>query len=336
MLLPQVGLTAGEEPAAEKAVVYFAESSTVLGPAAARKIVDKLVASVAGESSASEAWHKWLKADDVVGIKVASQGMHVSGVSPVLVDALCESLHAGGVAPGRIIVWDRRKEDLEGAGFSADNPRYRLMWTESGEGYDEKAPVSAPILGKLIWGDHEFSSLGKWDEVTNREREQLSDQSFFSRVLTQRVTKVINVASLTDNVFAGINGTVVNMTVSNLDNWRRFTKKPYHGDPFLAEILLEQPIREKLLFSILDAGRVQYAGGPFADPNFAVFYGVVYASRDPVALDSVGMDVIDEYRLRNKLPPSRSMARYLESAERLGLGINHKENIELVRVNAHE
>lgn len=315
------------------------ESSSVgpgrrVNPLVARRMVERLVMRATGKPTPSAAWASLVKPTDRVGIKVAASGGRISGTNPEVVDAIVDGLQAAGVPPSRIIVWDRQLEDLIAAGFRRDGSRYQLRWIDPKTGYDEKSQVTAPVLGKLIWGDSGFSGRASArfsDLLTGTE--QLSSKSFYAKVLTREVDKIINVPSLTDSFLTGLNGALANATLPNLDNWRRFTKPPAFGDPYLAEIYADPVIREKVVFTLLDGLLLQYAGGPFASPGFLVDHYTLFAGFDPVAIDATAVQLLDEYRLPAKLPSLRSMTGWLQSAEQLGLGRASSEQIDLIRLD---
>src|SRR5207248_2435038 len=84
------------------------------------------------------------------------------------------------------------------------------------------------------------------------------------------------------NVIAGC---IYNMTIANIDNWRRFAQGSRFGAESLAEIYANQLIAKKVVFNLMDGLLGQYAGGPQPQPNYALHHATLYASRDPVALD---------------------------------------------------
>ena len=91
------------------------------------------------------------------------------------------------------------------------------------ETYDPKAVFSAPLLGKLIWGDLEYrSDLGKHEPLSDIEN--TSSVSHFSRIISSEVTKIINVPVMSNTEMNGIAGCLYNVTIPNIDNWRRFSK----------------------------------------------------------------------------------------------------------------
>ncbi len=66
------------------------------------------------------------------------------------------------------------------------------------DGYDAKAIFTAPLTGKLIWGDLEYRT----DQGTVpllSDNEQTSDESHFSRIVSSEVTKIINVPVMSDS-----------------------------------------------------------------------------------------------------------------------------------------
>jgi len=296
-------------------------------------MVDRLVMRLTEKPTVAEAWASLVTKKDRVGIKVAASGGPVSGTNPETVDAIVAGLSEAGIPPSQIIVWDRNLQDLIAAGFRRDGSRYQLRWVDPVKGYDLKSQVSAPVLGKLIWGDSGFGSKSGTRYVDFLGTgDQLSSRSFYSNVLSREVTKIINVPSLTDSFLTGVNGALANMVLPNLDNWRRFTKPPSCGDPYLAEIYADAMIHDKVVLTVMDGLVLQYAGGPFANPGFLLDHFTIYASRDPVAIDAMAVRLLDEARAPSKLPPLAPMTSWLESARAAGLGNSSEDRIELVRV----
>jgi hypothetical protein len=308
-----------------------------------RRMVDNLVMAATGEPTVSAAWGSLVKPSDVVGIKVCANGAPLFSAHPALIDAIVAGLADVGVPPQNIVVWDREERLLKVAGFHARNSGYRLMWSEGN--YDPKAVITSPISGKLIYGDLLFMAKApdtlreelKGDPVEKektkpRNMDNLSDESHLSSVLTRVVTKVINVPVLSDNVFCGLSGALFNMTIQNLDNWRRLVQDPVNGDPSIPEAYADPRICDKVVFQVMDGLIALYAGAPFGDANYAVHYGTLYASKDPVAMDAVALKRIDEWRIGAQMEPASKTAKYLQTAFSYGLGNADLSKIEVVDV----
>ena len=330
--------TFAEPPSSDRSVIYYAmETNAVAGPSvnksSVQRMVDALVCRLTGMATPAAAWRTLVKPSERIGIKVAASGAPMGGTRPELVEAVANGLRSAGIPASHIIVWDRNKSDILTAGFSTQSQLYRLAWTDHHDGYDPKSQVTAPVIGKLIWGDSKFGL----DDGAPLERllnngDQLSSTSHYSKVLSKQVDKVINIPSLLDSFLTGLNGAISNMTIPNIDNWRRFTGEPDHGDPYLVEIYADAMIRGKVVLTILDGLRLQYAGGPFSNPNFVIDHQTIFMGRDPVAIDATAVRLIDENRAISKLPSLEKSTRWLESASNIGLGKHLEKDIALIAV----
>jgi uncharacterized protein (DUF362 family) len=325
--------------AQDRAKVYYAMDTNSIGRARSiqarvvRRMVDSLVCSVTGTQSVAGAWRSLISPSDKVGIKVSATGRSVSGTNPEVVDAIVDGLTEAGVPSKNIVVWDKSIEDLLATGYRKDGARYLLQGIDPKTGYDLQSQVSAPLLGKLIWGDSKFGDrVGRRFADLLSSGEELSSQSYFAKVLTTHVTKVINVPSLADSYLTGINGGIVNMTLSNIDNWRRFAKSAAAGDSYISELYADPVIHDKVVLTFLDALILQYAGGPFPNPNFSIENCAIFASKDAVAIDATAARLIEEVRKANKMPSIKPMIAYLEAATQLGLGESAEWRIQVLRV----
>ena len=290
---------------------------------AVRSMVDSLVMAAAGRDTIGDAWRVFVRPQDRVGLKVSASGAPVSSTHPAVVAAVAEGLVAAGVAPSRIIIWDRAWDEIKRAGYGVLGQRFTVVATDRVGGYDPEQTVTAAVMGKLIIGDRDFdpSSSGG----------QTASKSHLSVVLGA-VDKVVHLPALTDHLSSGVNGALSGMVLDNLDNWRRLARPPHFGDPFLPEIYADERIGGKVVLTILDALRPQYGGGPFPQPQYQVRHGAIYASRDPVALDALGLELLDRFRSKGGLPPLGKDVHWITSAEVLGLGTAARERIRVIRV----
>ena len=76
----------------------------------------------------------------------------------------------------------------------------------------------------------------------------------------------------------------------------------------------------------------QYGGGPASQPNFALHHATLYASKDPVAIDTVALKRLDEWRSKESFPPIGRLASYVQSATIVGLGNSDMSRIEVKNV----
>jgi uncharacterized protein (DUF362 family) len=159
-----------------------------------------------------------------------------------------------------------------------------------------------------------------------------SNVSHFSKIISNDVDKVINVPVMSVSETNGIAGCIYNMTIPNIDNWRRFAQGSRFGAGSLAEIYANPLIAKKVVFNLMDGLMAQYAGGPQPQPNYALPHGTLYASKDPVALDAVALKRLEEWRKRWILRPVGPVAAYIDVASQLGLGNSAANRIEVKNI----
>lgn len=291
---------------------YEANSAVVRG------MVNRLVLAVTGQTDLTQAWNSLVSPNDKIGIKISAAGGELFTTHRDIVNAIVDGLGAAGHARRDIIVWDRSLDGIKEAGYRPEKEGYQLKAISPGNGYDPKAVFTAPLTGKLIWGDLEFrSDRGKIP--FDSDQELTSDDSHFARILSSEVTKIINVPVMSDSASCGIAGCLYNMTIPNIDNWRRFTQGRW-GHGAIAEIYRMPTIGPKVVLNIMDGLVAQYAGGPESHPNFAVHHATILASRDPVAIDALAVRQIEEWRAKARMAPIAPLAQHVQAAGQLRIG----------------
>lgn len=299
-------------------------------------MVDRVVVSATEQKDVAAAWKSLVSPKDRVGIKISAAGGRYFSTHRSVVDAIVAGLGQAGISPSQITIWDREESQLRAAGFAPTRSGFGVRGIAPGDGYDRDALIAAPVLGKLIWGDLLFRekqrrSLGK----KPAEADQLSSNSYIATLLSRDVTKVINVPVLSDEAGCGLAGALFNMTVPNVDNWRRFVTQ---GDASAADsipaLYSDERIGGKVVLHIMDALVAQFAGGPNGNPNYAFTHATIYASKDPVALDATAFRLIEEWRKEAKLPSIAKRAAWLKTAAEMGLGNFDEAAIALKEVPA--
>jgi uncharacterized protein (DUF362 family) len=324
-------------PDATPSVVCYAMDSRAMGPSLTprQEVVDQivgvLVRAVTGKSSESEAWRSLVRPGDRVGIKVSALPGPVGGTHPAVVRSVVRGLEEAGIPSRDLLVWDRRREDLTACGFDTV-PGLTLRWVENGEGYDPSVTVSAPAIGRLVYGDSAFRKSAADLDALLGPREQLSELSHLPVVLSRDVDKVIVIPSLCDSCFTGVHGALAAMTVGCLDNWRRFGKGGGFGDAALAEVYSDPKVGGKVILAIMDGLMLQYAGGPYPAPGNCVVFSTLFASKDPVAVDAAALRLLDEQRELSRMPKASADGGHVAEAESRGLGNADEKRIRMRRI----
>jgi hypothetical protein len=293
-------------------------------PAEVRQSVDRLVLALSEKPDLATAWRTFVAPTDRVGIKVSAAGGGIFSTHRAIVEAIVAGLRAAGVPAKNIVVWDRMEADLAHAGFVAGRG-YEVRGIPPINGYDPDAIFTTAILGKLIWGDVNFRPRDRFALRSDAGNPQLSSASHLSLMVTRGVDKIINVPRVTVDENFGFAGAIYNMTLPNVDNWRRLDAVP--GS--LAELYADPRIARKVVLNVMDGLVAQYAAGPDSEPNYAFPFATVYASKDPVALDATLLDEVEAWRKQAGLPSITAKTQYLEAAEMLGIGHFDRKMIEV-------
>ncbi len=306
-------------------VIHSVQDAGALGqleenPAVTRRMVDRLVRAVTGQTDSVKAWRSLVTPADRVGIKVSAVGGPYFSSHRGVVGANLDGLELAGVPRSKVIIWDRDMNDLRAAGFIRQKRGYDVGSGPPNTGYDRTAPFTAPVLGKLIWGDASFAEKQSKRGKKVVEADQLSSTSFLSAVLSKQVTKVINIPVLSDEAGCGVAGASYNLTVPNLDNWRRFTQTEGDAASGLLDIYADERVGGKVVLTIMDALLAQYASGPRFNPNYAFPTHTLYASKDPIALDAHAFRLIEGWRKEARLPSIAPRAEWLQLGEPMGMG----------------
>lgn len=326
------GARGQEAPAPTPSIVFKARDADAVrayktNPAVVRSMVNRLVLAVTGKPDIAQAWRSLVSPNDNIGIKISAAGGELFTTHHDVVDAIVDGLAAAGHARDTIIVWDRSIAGAKEAGYSkADG--YQLKAIAPRDGYDRKTIVTAPVIGQLVWGDLEYMPSTKAPVLDDAENS--SNVSHVARILSSEVTKVINVPVMCSSETNGIAGCLYNMTVPNIDNWRRFTQSIGFGRESLAELYTEPLLGKKVVLNIMDGLVAQYAGGPQSQPNWAVHFETLYASKDPVAIDAIALKQLQQWRAAGSLPAIEHTADYIKAATLIGLG--NSERIEVRNV----
>jgi uncharacterized protein (DUF362 family) len=330
------GLAQTPLPAPTPSIVYAVHDSAAIkdyktNPRIVREMVNRLVLAVTGQSDVGKGWASLVSPSDKVGIKISAAGGELFTTHHEIVNAIVDGLMAAGHPRRSIVVWDRSIGGVNDAGYRLNSDGYQLKAIAPRDGYDPKALLLAPVIGKLVWGDLEyFGDMGKMPMLSDTEN--TSNVSHFSKILSSEVTKVINVPVMSISETNGIAGCIYNMTIPNIDNWRRFAQGSRFGAESLAEIYSNPLIARKVVFNLMDGLIAQYAGGPQPQPNYAVHHATLYASKDPVAMDAVALKYFEQWRRRGSLPPIGPMAAYVDYAGQIGLGNSASNRIEIKNI----
>jgi uncharacterized protein (DUF362 family) len=317
----------------ERSIVYSAHDSAAIkdyrtDPSVVRAMVNRLVLAVTAQPDLARAWGSLVSPNDKIGIKISAAGGELFTTHRDVVNAIVDGLVAAGHTRNSIIVWDRSLGGMKDAGYRPSAEGYQMKSVVPRDGYDPKAIFTAPMMGKLIWGDLDFRG-DRGPIPLGSDKEETSDQSHFSRIVSSEVTKIINVPVMSDSSTNGVAGCLYNATIPNIDNWRRFTQGSGYGRAVIAELYNHPLIGKKVVLNIMDGLIAEYAGGPQSQPNYALHHATLLASKDPVAIDVLALRQIEEWRANARLPSIAPFASHVLFAGQLGIGCADLSRVEI-------
>ena len=254
-----------------------------------RRLVERGLTQFTAQTNVAAAWRTIVSTQDVVGIKVfASPGPQV-GTRVAVVAGVVEGLIAAKIPPNHIIIWDRQLADLRRAGFDEIAHQYDVRLAGAlDSGWDEQTYYDFALLGQLVYGDLEFQKKG----------DGVGRKSFVSKLLTKEITKIINISPLLNHNSIGVCGNLYSLALGSVDNTIRFEGDTAKLAQAVPEIYALPPLGDHVALNIVDALICQYEGESMVRLHNSVELNQLRFSTDPVALDILSVQEINEQRRR--------------------------------------
>ena len=243
------------------------------------KMIELGMMELTGAATPLKAWQTFVNKDDVVAIKVNASGLPYCVSSPEIILEIIRALNEVGIPPQHIYLYERYTEQLDLVGYYA----------------------YVPERVRVVGLDGSRLQLGGFDKDIYAERSFFGEEetrSYLATLLSQVVTKIINVPNLKDHSAAGVTGCLKNIGYGSFDNVARSHKIPTTQTKiFIGQLCSMEPLRSKTVLQIMDGLRGVYHGGPFArNRNFIWYPGLIYVGTDPVAIDRIELDVVEAKR----------------------------------------
>lgn len=281
--------------------------------------------------------------DDVVGIKVNPVGAPLISVTPALALAVVEWLKKGGIPAKNIVIWDRFDDMLKEAGFTPERfpgVRIEALQTMAEEGKPWKNEKGEhPSAGNFDRDAYYFAKgvVGtsvpgyKDDDAYGNQHVFTGEYSYFGKLVTRGVTKIVNLAAF-KNAGNGISMATKNLGYGAICNTGRLHQPLFFK--VCTEVLAAPWVRDKLVLNITDGLRGQYDGGPMGNEQFLYPNHSLYFATDPFALDRVCHDqMVAKRRAAGvKVNDHPRFTEYLDYAQKLGLGVADPSKIKLYQV----
>jgi hypothetical protein len=293
--------------------------------AVVQAMVDCGLTNLTGKATVAEAWRTIVAPSEIIGIKVFSAPGMLTGTRPAVVSAVIHGLLAAGVPSTNIIIWDKLEADLRAAGYfrlAKQLGVHAAGGLEAGWDPTNFYQPDTAIIGNLLWSDLEF---GKTNLNAGR-------RSFFSKLVSRQMTKIISIAPLLNQEDAGVCGHFYGLALGSVDNTRRFESDSFRLANAVPEIYALPLLGDRVVLNITDALIGQYEGGARSLLHYSCVLNQLWFGHDPVALDMWSIKELDRERRTFDAPQFRPNLDLYSNAHLLQLGENDLTKIHVEKI----
>ncbi len=237
--------------------------------------------TLTGAATTADAWRRFFTSSDVVGIKVNCGGYPHAVSAYEIVAETVRQLMGIGVPVSQIYVYERFQSQLDEVNYAPHLPEgLQIVAAEranrytDNNGYDPATYLEADLFGE----DDTRSSM--------------------MRLVSQRLTKIINIPNMKDHGATGVTGCLKNIAYGSFSNVARTHQRGLsHTYSVVGTLASIEPLRSRTVLQIMDGLRGVWHGGPFARTQKYVFYPrQIMFGTDPVAIDRLLLDIIENER----------------------------------------
>jgi uncharacterized protein (DUF362 family) len=298
-----------------------------------RSMLSAGMKGLTGASTDRDAWSHFIAPDDVVGIKVNCSGAPQVMSSPEVVSGIVANLVDLGVPASSIYIYERFQDQLDEVH------------------YERSVPAGVQIQA----AEHARGSIRGYDPSTFVEVNFFGEddtRSYVMKLVSQKLTKIINVPNMKEHQAAGVTGCLKNAAYGNFSNVARSHRNEISNTySFIGSLAAVEPVRSRTVLNIMDGLRGVWHAGPFSkNKRFRFYPKQIMFGTDPVAMDRLLIEIIEEKRKEEHAPSifDRSPTHvrtfgktdpnfnafvrepgHVEYASQLGLGVYDIDKIKL-------
>jgi len=307
-----------------------------------REMMARGMRTLTGARSTGDAWRRFFEPTDVVGLKVNCGGYPYCISAYEIVAEVVRQLMGIGVPASQIYVYERFQNQMDEVNYAPHLPdgvqivaAERANRNVDNSGYDPATYLETDLFGE--------------DDT----------RSNMMRLVSQRLTKIINIPNMKDHGATGVTGCLKNIAYGSFSNVARTHQRgKSHTNSLVGRLAAVEPLRSRTVLQIMDGLRGVWHAGPFARTTKYVFYPQqILFGTDPVAIDRLLLDIIekerrahgaisiwdrspdslrmDDNRARDEDPDVNIIIRepgHVEYASTLGLGVHDLSKIKVQRV----
>jgi hypothetical protein len=256
-------------------------STGAANDAVVREMMAQGMRALTGAGATADAWRRFFTPSDVVGIKVNCGGYPHCVSAYEIVAETVRQLMGIGVPVSQIYLYERFQNQLDEVNYAPHLPEgVQIVAAEranrytDNSGYDPETYLEATLFG---------------EEDT---------RSNMMRLVSKRLTKIINIPNMKDHGATGVTGCLKNIAYGSFSNVARTHQRgKSHTYSVVGTLASIEPLRSRTVLQIMDGLRGVWHGGPFARTTKYVFYPrQIMFGTDPVAIDRLLLDIIENKR----------------------------------------
>jgi hypothetical protein len=256
-------------------------STGAVNDAVVREMMAQGMRALTGAGATADAWRRFFTPSDVVGIKVNCGGYPHCVSAYEIVAETVRQLMGIGVPVSQIYLYERFQNQLDEVNYAPHLPEgVQIVAAEranrytDNSGYDPETYLEANLFG---------------EEDT---------RSNMMRLVSKRLTKIINIPNMKDHGATGVTGCLKNIAYGSFSNVARTHQRgKSHTYSVVGTLASIEPLRSRTVLQIMDGLRGVWHGGPFARTTKYVFYPrQIMFGTDPVAIDRLLLDIIENKR----------------------------------------
>jgi uncharacterized protein (DUF362 family) len=305
-----------------------------------RAMMRRGMMELTGAPAWTDAWRAFFEPGDVVIIKVNPVGQPYLISAPEVFQEIVAGLVEAGVKPEDIIAYDRYYDQFLGGGFD--------KWLPEGVRWSYATKKVAPFQLDMEGYDPDHYMEMALVEAKANPANPHHRRSYVARLLTKEANKLINLGVVKHHQSAGVTIALKNLSHGLVNNVARSHVSSSNNScgMFIPTVIDIPVIKQKTVLNIIDGVKAAYHGGPGSRVGKYLWeHKTLYFATDPVAVDTIGLGVIDDKRVQAgmqtiALAPAdedsvfvRMQPEHIELAGLLGLGVSDQDKIDLKTVS---
>src|SRR5438034_1732438 len=216
--------------------------------AVVREMMAQGMRTLTGAATTADAWRRFFQPSDVVGIKVNCGGYpHCISAYEIVADVV-RQLTGVGVPVTQIYVYERFQNQMDECNYAPHLPQgvqivaaERANRNVDNSGYDPATYLEADLFG---------------EEDT---------RSNMMRLVSRRLTKIINIPNMKDHGATGVTGCLKNIAYGSFSNVARTHQRGQsHTYSVVGTLAAVEPLRSRTVLQIMDGLRGVCDGGTLA------------------------------------------------------------------------